>query len=707
VTRVDPTIRSVLARLTFALAALAVLGTAAAPPSSGSVAGSAREPEPVLTIASVSPWVAADGEFQVRFDPSTTVPADAQLTITIHQPLDDDEELRSALQDVIDGGSSGRVLQTPVTVALSALGDPATGASLSIPIRSGRGERDRVLLPNPGVHPVDLVLTSPDGPELWSQTVFLNRLPDGVAVDGQGTEDGQGTDDAEAPEPVRVTMVLPVESPPAVGTDGRATFGIEDRSRLVSVSSLLDAVPDAPLTMSVRPNTLDGLARSSEPWAADLLEQLGDDAGDTVVVQRPYAAVDSGGLVASGAPGELERQIVVGAGTVAGRLGRSATATSWTGDDTVTDEALGLLAGTGVRALLVPVEQLQLPDGVSESTAMTAPVGLSDGDGVQALAYDSAISQRLADGSTDPAVRAHQSVSLMMAAWFDAEGSSSTAELATAILLAPGTEAAVLASLSATLRSGGPLVADPAAGPLPEGAPPPDQPVARLVPRTTPDLRAAVDATNETRRQISAYRSMTANADPDTVLWDELTNESMASTLDAGERAALHTAVRGAIAERVARIEPPPSRRVLLTSDDTDIPLRFRNDLPYEVRLLMRARSPRLQIDQPATEIVLQPGPNVIDLPVTVQAPGESLLRIELSSPDGGITVAGPDVPVRSTAISGVGAALSIVSILFLLGWWLRTRRRHRRERARDAGAHPSVDAPVEPAAADRLGEGG
>jgi hypothetical protein len=685
----------------WALAALAVLGSATASPVSSAAAGSARDPDPVLTIASVSPWVEADGEFQVRFDPSTTVPPDAQLTITIHQPLDDDEELRSAVQDVIDGGSSGRVLQTPVTVALSTLGDPATGASLSIPIRSGRGERDRVLLPNPGVHPVDLVLTSPDGPELWSQTVFLNRLPEGVTLDGQDAED------EDAPDPVRVTMVLPVESPPAVGIDGEATFALEDRSRLVSVASLLGAVPDAPLTLSVRPNTLDGLARSTEPWAADLLEELSADTGDDVVVQRPYASVDTGALVASGVPGELERQIVIGAGTVAGRLGRSASSTTWTGDDTVTDEVLGLLAGTGVRSLLVPVEQLQLPDGVSESQAMTAPVALPGGDGMQALAYDSVISQRLADGSTDPAVRAHQSVSLMMAAWFDAAASSSPEQLATAILLAPSTEASVLASLSATLLSGGPLVADPAAGPLPDAAAPADQPAARLVPRTTPDLRVAVAATNETRRQISAYRSMTGNADPDTVLWDELTNESMASTLDAGERASLHAAVRSAIAERVGRIEPPPSRRVLLTSDDTDIPLRFRNDLPYEVRLLMRARSPRLQIDQPATEIVLQPGPNVIDLPVTVQAPGESLLRIELSSPDGGISLPGPDVPVRSTAISGVGAALSIVSILFLVGWWFRTRRRHRRERARDTGSHPAVDAPGEPVAADRLVEGG
>jgi hypothetical protein len=125
----------------------------------------------------------------------------------------------------------------------------------------------------------------------------------------------------------------------------------------------------------------------------------------------------------------------------------------------------------------------------------------------------------------------------------------------------------------------------------------------------------------------------------------------------------------------------------------------------------MRARSPRLEIDQPTTEIVLQPGATVIDLPVTVQAPGESLLRIELTSPDGGITIPGPAVPVRSTAISGVGAALSIVSILFLCGWWLRTMRRHRRERARATGAHPSVEPSSEATAgavaADRLGEGG
>lgn len=661
-------------------------------------AGAQDRSDSLLQIASVSPWVAPDGDFQVRFDPATSVPADARLTVTIHQPLEptDEDSLRVAVQEVIDGGSAGRVLQAPVTVPLTDLGDPAAGAALTIPVRSTRGDRERVFLPNAGIHPVELVLTRPDGPEVWRQTVFLNRLP----------EPDEEAEDADGPGPVRVTLVLPVESGPAVGTEGAGMFGVEDQAQLGSAGSLLEAVPDAPLTLSVRPNTLDGLARTDEPWADALLDELSDTRRENVVLQLPYADVDSGGLVASDASGELERQIVIGAGTVASRIGRTPVASTWTGDETVTAGVLPVLAGSGVEAVLLPDDSLRLPNDVDEDRAMISPVRLEGGEGIRALAYDTVVSQRLADTGTDPAMRAHQSVAIMMASWFSAAEDATPPPLATAVLLSPTTEPAVIESLQSTLRSGGPLMADPQAGPLPSANPDDEEPVASLAPRTPPDLRGAVSSTNETRRQISAYRSMTGDADPDTALWDELTNESMASTIDAGERAQLHATVRGGIAAKVDLIEPPRARRVVVTSSDTVIPLRFRNDLPFEVRLVMRARSPRLEIDQPTTEIVLAPGENRIDLPVTVQAPGESLLRIELTSPDGGITIPGPDVPVRSTAISGVGAALSIVSILFLLGWWFRTMRRHRRERARDTGVHPSSEAPADQPAADRLGEG-
>jgi hypothetical protein len=696
-------------RVVVALAtALAVLGAGAsafaAPlggPSGSDRGESARRQgatAPLLAIASVSPWVSPDGEFQVRFSPTTSVPGDAQLTVTIHQSLESssEESVRTQVERIIDGASPGPFLRAPITTAFDALGDPRTGATLTIPVRATRQDSDRVLLPNPGIHPVELVLTSGDGPELWSQTVFLNRLPVDETDTDEEDGDAGGADAEDGPAPVRVSLVLPVESTPAVGTDGASAFDVAEQGQLAAAASLLESVPDAPLTLAVRPNTLDGLARSTQPWASSLLEVLSDDVEQGVVVQRPYVDVDTAALVASDRPGEVDRQVLIGAATVRERLGRSTDASTWTLDDSVSTQSLPVLARTGVTSLLMPVESLRLPPDVDEQDAITSPLELEGGDGIRVLGYDSAVSLRLADTGVDPSVRAHQSVALMLAGWFTAAEERDPPALASAVLVSPTVDPEVLESLQATLTADGPLAAAPRAGTLPARGTdePGTTPMASLAPRATSDVRGTVDQVDEIRRLVAAYRSMTGEADPQTPLWDELSDQAMAATLDPAERSEMLATVRGGIGNQVDQIEPPRERRVVVTSEDTVIPLRFRNDLPFDVTLVMRVRSPRLDIEEPTSEIVLEPGENRVDVAVTVQAPGESLLRIALSSPDGGITVPGPDVPVRSTAISGVGAALSIVSVLFLLAWWFRTLRRGRRERARTNGSHPSAADP-------------
>ncbi len=50
---------------------------------------------------------------------------------------------------------------------------------------------------------------------------------------------------------------------------------------------------------------------------------------------------------------------------------------------------------------------------------------------------------------------------------------------------------------------------------------------------------------------------------------------------------------------------------------------------------------------------------------------------------------------VRSSSISGVGAALSVMSLLVLAGWWIRTYRR--RGRSTGAESPPNDDVPAEP----------
>lgn len=651
-----PSPRSVVAVVGFALSIL--VSTAAASPRTGTVGS-----DDVLGIASISPWVEPDGEFQVRFAPTSAVPPGAVLTVTIHQQLRAGtiEGLRERVLEVIAGEYDSRVLQAPSSIPLAELGDPTTGATLTIPVRSTRGDRSRILLPNPGIHPVELVLTEPDGPELWSQTVFLNRLPKG-----------------EGPEPVQVSLVLPVTSPPSVADDGSSRFSPEDRSQLSAASSLLTSVPDAPLMLAVRPNTLDGLERSKEAWALDLLSRLRHDSGANVIAQQPYVKVDSAALVASDSIGELERQLVIGAGTVATRIQRSPSASTWVGDDMLTSEVLPAVRSSGVRSVLVPIEVLKVPDDLGDGRPISAPVRLTGDEDLRALAYDSAVSRRITDTDVDPAVRAHQAVSLMMSGWFAVASDRTPPALASAVLLPPTTDARVLESLGATLRSNGPLVASPHSAALPESTG--DEPTVQMNQRQTPDLGPAVAETNRTRDLISAFRSMADDGEPATELWDELANQSMSVTVDAAQRARMQTSVRRDVDTRIRQIHPPRPRRVVLAGDESVVPLRFRNELSYEVRLLMRARSPRLEVKDPVSEIVLPPGQSVVDLEVEVQAPGESLLRIDLSSPDGGITIPGPAVPVRSTAISGVGAALSILSVLFLFVWWLRTARRRRNQ---------------------------
>ena len=688
------------ARLGLVCAMAALLVTTSAAGSSGATSGRttiAAGRGDVLDITSVTPWVRADGEFQVRFGPTAQIPAGSILTYTIHQALDAGTaiELRDGVNAVIDGASAGKVLQTPVPRPISDYGDPLAGPVLTIPIRASSGVAGRALLPNPGIHPVELVLTPPEGPELWSQVVFLNRLPAGYEPTPADPDTTDTTTRIAGAPPVRVTMIVPVQTRPTLAADGTASFSIEERAALERAGSLLRAVPGAPLTLGLRPNTLDGLSRIDQRWADELLTSVtGAARGASGVVSMPYVAIDTGGLAAAGAGTELGRQVELGNQVIDETIGATASGSTWILDDSLTTESLGLLGARGVDTVVVPGSSLTLPSNVEDQEEMTGAVQLEGGDGIRAIAYDEMLSQRLGDAEVEPGVRANEAVSLMMAAWFGStDPSGSDRAPASVILVPPTIDPEMIAALDPSLDGSGPLVADTEQSVLPAVSE--DEPTAELSRTDAPDERGAVESAAESRRQIEGYRSMAGVADQVVPLWERLNAESLASDLDTLQRRTLHDMIRLQIAGDIARIDPPRARRVLVTSREPTIPLRFRNDLPYEVRLILEARSPRLEIEGgDSREIVLAPGENRLELPVVVQAPGESLLRIELLSPDRQLQIASLDVPVRSTAISGAGAALSVISLLFLVLWWIHTLRRRRRDGARTAGTHPCSSPP-------------
>ena len=669
-------------------------GPAAAPSTPGATAQQPATGAPPLVVTSVSPWVEADGDFQVRFAPTAAVPLDASFSYTVHQRIRPQgrDSLRTSLDRVLAGGDLPGVLQSPVEAPVITLGNPATGLVLDVPVRTSRGSSDRVLLPTPGIHPVELRLTGSDGRELWHDVVFLNRLPDDD-VTGQGG----------APARMSVTLTVPIDGGPALRPDGRPDIEPSTAQAITDTTGLLTAVPEARLALSLRPNLVSALERSPQPADRRFLEAVRAATG-AEPARTTYAAVDTGGLVAANASAEMLRQVDLGDRTVRDATGRQTTRGSWYLDDTVSPESLELLRALGATRVVLAADRLRPGANVTGEQLRTSAVALQGAAGMTATAVDEDLTTLLGDTDVAPAQRANQVLTALMATWFTAAEQPATSfpGPSSVVVVPPSTDPAVVQSLAPALSAGGPLSSDPADVPQRPAQRNGRPLTASLAPRTPADQRGPVAELTASRSLIDAFRSMAPTNTADPADWDLLNAETLARDMSDEDRSAVHVHIADEVHRRMGSIEMPRSRRVVLTSRDATIPLRFRNDLPYDVHVLLRARSLRLVIDGgDSREVVLKPGENRIDLPVTVRASGGSLLRIDLRSPDGTVRLAATTMPVTSSTISGVGAALSIISLLFLAGWWIRTARRRRRQQARDAGDHPAIDATDDGATAD------
>ena len=106
---------------------------------------------------------------------------------------------------------------------------------------------------------------------------------------------------------------------------------------------------------------------------------------------------------------------------------------------------------------------------------------------------------------------------------------------------------------------------------------------------------------------------------------------------------------------------------------------------PYPVRVVVTVTSDKftfpngdvrqLTLDHPTTSVR-----------VTAQArtSGDSLpVEVTVHTPDGRFLIAHAVIAVRSTPISFVGIALTVLAGAVLLVWWVRTWRRSRRLRLR------------------------
>ena len=605
-----------------------------------------------IDLVDQTTWLDEGQPFEARVR-ITRPPAQASVRVTVHERL----LSRTAFQEAVAGDLGRTELEVgPVPVAmLPDRGAGTRGAGFATDGSAG-AELSQ------GVYPVAIELLDEAGaPVAGFVTYVVVRPP--------------ASPDFPA---LSVGIVLDIAGPPALQPDGTTEMSDETLDRIEDRIRILDAVPDADVTIAPRPETIDGLA-SAGTRGQGLLDDLAQARRNRPILARPYVDVDVAALMAAGGIGELNQQADGGANVARTRLGVEPLPGIWLADTTVGEPAAEMLADLGVQRAVVAPEAVADVPGVDAGQAPTGTFRLGDA-GPVAMVNDPRLAEHLT--GDDGVLGAQRFVAELAMLWLErpadprgvvvrvpADETLDPALVSTA--LAEIGESRVLAAvdLDQLFRTVPPV----------EGDTPPAAAVAPHQP--TSDLTAVVRRLDTARVQVGGFDDVTGDVEGGRTLADALLLATGADTPDA-ERNAYVDRAFDAVRSLADLVSAPQEFRLTLTSRSGEIPLNITNhaNQPVTVRIELEGD----QLEFPGGDVMtetLQPGGNPIPIPVRVRTSGAFPLNITITSPDGSVILERTRFDIRSTAVSGVGVVLSVGAALFLAVWWARHWRSARRAR--------------------------
>lgn len=659
---------------------IAVLLLTSLPPSAGA---EPRSTPAAATVLDVSPWVAPDGDWQVELGLSSEPPPGSALRYTIHQPLPA-SRLRARLEEILDGATLGPSLHNTVTVPLDSI-RAGNQVTLSVPVRSRSGSADRALLPNPGIHPVDLELVGPDGVELFEQVLFLNHLPTATTA------------------ALRVAPVLQVQLPPVIDEQGEVRPWSTVADTVRRATDILAAAPSTRVTVLVDPQLFE-IRVAGDTTATDALERFRNAVERRPLLRTAKVPVDIGQLSASNGIATLRASLRSAQQVLSQELQTTASADTWPFDPTLTHDSLPTLRSLGVTHLLLRPDQLARtqpdPSAFSGRRVQIA----SANSGVDALIADAAVAKRLSESAVDPALATHRAITELAGIWFQLSSDEVAAtvvdlstvdvEVATGFLHALDEDSASSASATASVSVRDAFVA---ATPATTTSKRRREPVVgQLVSRDVPSLGPIDAKVTELRGQARSYHATMPDPPGLAPLEDRLFTIQHRD-LEPADQLHYLAAIADRITRDLAMIEPPPPRSFTVTARRAKLPMRITNRSDRPATVLIRFAGRRLEISGGhAHRVVLQPGPNSIEIPVLARTSGEFTVPVEIRSADDELLIGSSTLEVRSTVVSGVGVLLGGGALLFLVVWWAVSIRRDRRARRQNAEVPPPPEsAPV------------
>lgn len=591
----------------------------------------------VMTAGSIKPANAQDqpapedsnepeGFVQV-VEHSASVASDGELTVTLDWTGPVEGHFLSILfhQKVdSEGDVSGpvtTVLNRRDSVPLATIPTDADGNLVAtIPVRSvSPAPNDRVYLPAAGVYPFTAEIRTSEGP-VASVTSAVVRLPQ----------------DPTEMATVDVTVVLALS--PADGLD------------LSDALWFLTSYPEVPFTLQLDEAVLTQLERDSV-----LAAQFAAAAEGRPVMSDAGVDLDPSALEEIG-QGRFYLEAMEATHERLRRLGLSPSTDIVMLSPRLTGDGAALLARSGVVAVMstrhreIDIGSITTPDGriqlIGPDRALTTELAAAPGSFAAPDIYE--LYARLT-------IRAEQDPTSVI---LGGEG-------------APQLDSQSLDTLLPALLEGGPVRVVSLDAAL---ATQPRNPLLAAE-RPEQDLVASGEAIAELQQLADTSRSFRGVQNP---ILEQLLVDSLSRSRNPVDRTRAIERAKAELLSDLGSISLPASQSLTLTAVEGPLPLTIRNRAASSRLVLLEFIGDRVAVAEDGETLTIPPGETTLELTAEARALGVSTVEVIARTPDGTRVLATTRYQIRSTAVPGLGWAISGTALLFLLLWWFRNSRSSR-----------------------------
>jgi hypothetical protein len=665
-------------------------------------------PGPILTLRSQTSWVTpAAPWFTVSLGVGTSAgdPADLHVDLTYYTRINDATHMAQAMNASPDEGVLGHENDVPVTATTAGLGV----VSCVVVLRDESEEAPTPAAGTLGVCPagartitLDCVPGNGTCGDVYPVTVALYRQGTSAALARFTTFlTYQETDIhfAHTGGALRVGVILPVSARPSSALDPPSAA---DRRAAESLIGQVWTYRGIGLTLAPDPSLVSQLATAKDKKANQAAKELGALAtpadGDQLLSQ-PFVPIDPAALAGAGLAGEIGAQLSRG-DQLLQLSNLHPTKGTWVDTASPVSSASAGDLATGLSAahashLIVADNDLEAAGSVNLTFAQPFTLPLGHNSRVTAAGTDSKVDALFSADPRNPLLAANQLLaSLEFIHFEDAFERQPRGVVITpppfwkpppgflTVLLYGLTNNPALAPVTldqffAQVDAGG--NGEPATRHLKSG---PSAPTRNI---TT----AAAGRLATSRHDLTSLQGA-ADSRPAAATFSVLSDLLLGTesqTFDRTERTAALDLYNRRFDGVVGLVTLAVQRTITFTSRTAAIPVSVLSSAPFPVKVVVSLQSDKFTFpDGSSRTVVLQRATTPLRLQARSRTSGDHLpVVITLTTPDGGLVIARTSLSVRSTSISVVGIALTLLAALVLLVWWFRTWRRGRRSRPRAA----------------------